>query len=69
MISRLRFPSGGMTRNPSSVPSVMLPSRDLKDLANHYLQNPGSQVETFRMRRRSGGFKLLILLDIEDTTM
>jgi hypothetical protein len=55
--------------NPGSVPSGISPSKDLKDLVSHYLQKPGSQVETFRMRRRSGGFKVLVQLDVEDTTM
>jgi hypothetical protein len=38
-----------------------------KDLASHYLHNPGSRVSDLRTRRsRSGGVKVLILLEIND---
>jgi hypothetical protein len=46
----------------------MSPDEDLKRLASHYLHNPGSHVDKLRMRRsRKGGFKVLILLEIDDT--
>jgi hypothetical protein len=38
-----------------------------KNLASHYLHNPGSRVNDLRMRRsRSGAVKVLILLEIDD---
>jgi hypothetical protein len=38
-----------------------------KNLACHYLHNPGSRVNELRMRRsRSGAVKVLILLEIDD---
>ncbi|KAI0261706.1 hypothetical protein BGY98DRAFT_1192706 [Russula aff. rugulosa BPL654] len=38
-----------------------------KNLAGHYLHNPGSRVNDLRMRRsRSGAMKVLILLEIDD---
>jgi hypothetical protein len=38
-----------------------------KDLASHYLHNPGSRVSDLRTRRsRSGAVKVLILLEIDD---
>jgi len=40
---------------------------DLKRLASQYLDNPGSYVKDFRaQRRRSGGRKVLIVLEIDD---
>ena len=43
---------------------------DLKNVASHYLHNPGSRVDKLRMRRsRSGAVKVLIVLEIDDTTM
>jgi hypothetical protein len=46
----------------------MSAAEDLKNVANHYLNNPGSHVDTLRMRRsRSGTVKVLILLEIVDT--
>jgi len=40
---------------------------DLKSRASHYLNNPGSYVYDLRVRRcRSGGRKVLILLEIDD---
>jgi hypothetical protein len=53
--------------NPTCVHPGISPNKDIKDLASHYLHNTSSQVETFRMRRRSGGFKVLILLDVDGT--
>jgi hypothetical protein len=42
-------------------------AEDLKHLASQYLFRPGSHVDKLRMRRsRSGGFKVLILLEVED---
>lgn len=41
---------------------------DLKRLACQYLQNPSAHVDKLRMRRsRSGSFKVMILLEIDDT--
>ena len=38
-----------------------------KNLASHYLHNPGSRVNDLRMRRsRSGTVKVLIVLEIDD---
>jgi len=38
-----------------------------KNLASHYLHNPGSRVNDLRTRRsRSGTVKVLILLEIDD---
>ena len=54
--------------NTSSLHPGVPATKDLKHLASQYLHSPGSQVETLRMRcSRSGGFKVLILLDIDDT--
>jgi len=40
---------------------------DLKRLASQYLNSPGSYVNDFRVRRRrSGGRKVMILLEIDD---
>jgi hypothetical protein len=45
-------------------------TEDLKSLAGHYLHNPGSRVDELRVRRsRSGAFKVLILLEIDDTKL
>ena len=46
----------------------MLVTEDLKkDLAGHYLYNPGSRIKDLRTRRsRSGAVKVLILLEIDD---
>jgi len=44
-----------------------LDHEDLKSLAGQYLDNPGSYVKDFRARRRrSGGRKVLIVLEIDD---
>jgi len=46
----------------------MAAAEDLKRIAGQYLHSPGSQVDKLRVRRgRSGGFKVLILLEIDDT--
>ena len=49
-------------------PSLGMPGADdLKNLAGHYLHNPGSRIDKLRMRRsRSGAVKVLILLEIDD---
>ena len=48
--------------------SGMSITEDLKkNLASHYLHNPGSRVNDLRTRRsRSGAVKVLILLEIDD---
>jgi len=55
-------------RNPGPVHSRMSDGEDedLKRLASQYLNNPGSYVDDFRVRRHSGGRKVLIVLEIED---
>ena len=41
-------------------------AEDLKNLASHYLHNPGSHVDKLRVKRfRSGAVKVLILLEID----
>jgi hypothetical protein len=56
-------PSGG---NISYVHPETPPPEDLKRLASHYLNSPDSHVDKLRMRRRrSGGFKVLIVLEID----
>lgn len=52
----------------SLVHSGILVTENLKkDLASHYLHNPGSRVGDLRTRRsRSGAVKVLILLEIDD---
>jgi len=61
----------GMAGVPASVPVPvypgMLPTEDLKFLAIRCLQNPYSHVDKVRMKQsRSGSFKMLIWLEIED---
>jgi hypothetical protein len=58
-----RTPSEG---NVIPVHSEIPPAEDLKRLATHYINNPDSHVDKLRMRRRrSGGFKVLIMLEID----
>lgn len=43
-------------------------AEDLKRIAGQYLHSPSSQVDNLRIRRsRSGGLKVFILLEIDDT--
>jgi len=57
-------PSGA---NLGPVHSELPPAEDLKRIATHYLQSPDSHVDKLRMRRsRSGGFKVLILLEVDN---
>jgi len=52
----------------SAVHSGMSVAEDLKRLASQYLSRPGSHVDKLRMKRsRSGGLKVLILLEVEDS--
>jgi len=56
-------------RSPSPLRSRVWDDEDedLKRLASQYLNNPGSFVNDFRVRRRrSGGRKILITLEIDD---
>ena len=48
--------------------SGMSVTEDLKkNLASHYLHNPGSRINDLRTRRsRSGAVRVLILLEIDD---
>ena len=60
--------AGPSQGKPSPVHSEISVTEDLKNLASHYLHNPGSHVDKLRMRRsRSGTVKVLILLEIDDT--
>lgn len=60
--------AGPSRGDPSLVHTGMSVTGDLKNLASHYLHNPGSHVDKLRMRRsRSGTVKVLILLEIDDT--
>jgi hypothetical protein len=53
--------------HPIPLYSRISAAEDLKHLASQYLFRPGSHVDKLRMRRsRSGGFKVLILLEVED---
>ena len=61
------YAAGPSEGNFGSVHSGMSLAEDLKRLASQYLSSPGSQVDKLRMRRsRSGGLKVLILLEVED---
>jgi hypothetical protein len=75
------MPNGGPVSRPRRLPNVPDPSRensdpdhlqipraeDLKRLAGQYLNNSGSHVVKLRMKlNRSGGFKVLILLEVDD---
>ena len=62
------YVAGPFEGNFSSVHSGMSVAEDLKRLASQYLSSPGSHVDRLRMRRsRSGGLKVLILLEVEDS--
>ncbi|KAI0003876.1 hypothetical protein BJV74DRAFT_490949 [Russula compacta] len=53
--------------NPSPA-HTGIATEDLKRLASYYLHIPSSYVDKLRMRRsRSGGYKILILLEVDDT--
>ena len=59
--------AGPSRGNPRVVHSRMSAAEDLKNVASHYLHNPGSHVDKLRMRRsRSGAVQVLILLEIDD---
>jgi hypothetical protein len=60
--------AGPSRGDPSLVHSGRSATETLKkNLAGHYLHNPGSRVNDLRMRRsRSGTVKVLILLEIDD---
>ena len=59
----LHHVSGSSEGNYSRISAA----EDLKYLASQYLSRPGSRVDKLRMRRsRSGGVKVLILLEVED---
>ena len=66
--SRPQNIAGPSRGNPRVVHSRMSAAEDLKDVAMHYLYNPGSHVDKLRMRRsRSGVIKVLISLEIDDS--
>ena len=52
------------TPAPGNVHYGMPVTEDLRNLASRYLHNPGSHVDKFRMRGRSGAIKALISLGI-----
>jgi len=59
--------AGPSEGNTGPVHPGMSVAKDLKRLASQYLFSPGSHVDKVRMRRsRSGRFKVLIMLEIED---
>ena len=58
-------PSEGYT---DTVHPGMSAAKNLKHLASQYLFSPDSHVDKVRVRRsRSGRFKVLIMLEIEDS--
>ncbi|KAH9960951.1 hypothetical protein BJV74DRAFT_871963 [Russula compacta] len=62
--------AGPSQRGPGPIHSGMSATEDLnlKRLASHYLHSHGSYINKFRTRRsRSGGYKVLIVLEIDDT--
>ena len=62
----LHHASGSSEGNHIHLHSRISAAEDLKYLASQYLFRPGSHVDKLRMRRsRSGGFKVLILLEVE----
>ena len=65
------YPAGNVRGELNLVHSGMSVTENLKkNLAGHYLHNPGSRVNVLRMRRsRSGTVKVLILLEIDDDTV
>lgn len=64
LLNHVLGPSEG---HPIPLHSRISAAEDLKHLASQYLLRPGSHVDKLRMRRsRSGGFKVLILLEVED---
>jgi hypothetical protein len=45
----------------------MSPDEDIKRLASQYLHSPDAHVDKLRVKRsRSGGFKVMIILEIND---
>jgi hypothetical protein len=57
----------GPSEGTGPVHPGMSAAKDLKCLASQYLFSPGSHVDKVRMRRsRSGRFKVLIMVEIED---
>ena len=61
------YVAGPSQANSRTVHSGMTTAEDLKRLASQYLLNPGSHVDKLRIRRsRSGAFKVMILIEVED---
>lgn len=65
------LPTGNVAGAFQDIPGLALPgtsaAEDLKYLAIRYLRNPDSHVDKLRMKSsRSGGYKVLILLEIDD---
>lgn len=59
--------AGSSRGETSLVQSRISAGEDLKNMADYYLHNPGSDVNKLRMKRsRSGAVKVLILLEIND---
>ncbi|KAF8481711.1 hypothetical protein DFH94DRAFT_405090 [Russula ochroleuca] len=60
--------AGADRGNASIVHPRVSATDDLKNMASHYLHNPGSRIDKLRIRRsRSGAVKVLILLEVDDT--
>jgi hypothetical protein len=60
--------AGPSRGNPRLVHPGMPAAEDLKNLAGHYLHNPGSRVDKLRIKRsRSGAVKVSISLEIDGT--
>lgn len=58
----------GPSRGNSSPVHTGMATEDLKRLASYYLHIPSSCVDKLRIRRsRSGGYKILIFLEVDDT--
>jgi hypothetical protein len=62
-----RYGAGPSQTNLNTVHSGMSAAEDLKRLASQYLLGPGSHIDKLRVKRsRSGTFKVMILLEVED---
>jgi len=59
--------AGPTRERPIPMPSRMWDDEGLKRLASQYLNNPGSYVNDLHVSRgRSGGRKIVIMLEIDD---
>jgi hypothetical protein len=61
------YVEGPSQANLNTVHSGISATEDLKHLASQYLHGPGSHIDKLRVKRsRSGTFKVMILLEVED---